>query len=346
MGAFISRRLVSSVVVMFIIVTLSFVLVRAVPGNPFAKDRAVDEVAMRNQLARYDLNKPIFPIYMPPQEGDRSALPIHFDEPPAEFTLGSVHVMYNPADWGKTQYFKYIGGLLVGDLGRSFSQDRTVAEIIGASLPYSMRLGLQALLVALLLGVPAGLFAGLKQNKWQDYLAMGTAMIGVSVPSFVLGPVLILVFSLWLGWFATGGWESWTDSILPSVALGMYFAAYIARLTRGGTLEIIRQDYIRTARAKGLVERLVVTRHALKGALLPVVSYLGPAFAGMMTGSVVIEEIFTLPGVGTHFVRAALARDYNLVLGVLIVYSAMLVVLNLVVDVLYTVLDPRVSYDD
>jgi oligopeptide transport system permease protein len=203
----------------------------------------------------------------------------------------------------------------------------------------------QALLVALLIGIPAGLVAGLKQNRWQDFVAMGAAMFGVSVPSFVLGPLLILVFALGLGWFRTGGWESWSDSVLPSVALGVYYAAYIARLTRSGMLEIIRQDYIRTARAKGLVERVVVMRHALKGALLPVVSFLGPAFAGMLTGSVVIEEVFALPGIGSHFVRAAFARDYNLVLGVVILYSALLVLLNVVVDLLYTVLDPRVSYD-
>lgn len=345
MGRYILKRLVSSVLVMWIIVTISFVMVRAVPGNPFAKDRAVDAVAMQNQLAKYNLDKPVFPVYVPPEAGDREALPIVFQTPPSEVELGPVHVMVNPLEWGQTQYFAYLGGLLRGDLGPSFTQDPTVGEIIGGSLPYSMHLGLQALIVALLLGVPAGLVAGLKQNRWQDYVAMGTAMVGVSVPNFVLGPVLILVFALGLGWFSTGGWNTWTDSVLPSVALGMYFASYIARLTRGGTLEVIRQDYIRTARAKGLTERLVVMRHALKGSLLPVVSYLGPSFAAMMTGSVVIEEIFTLPGVGTHFVRAALARDYNLVLGVMIVYSLLLVVLNLVVDLLYTVLDPRVSYE-
>jgi oligopeptide transport system permease protein len=208
-----------------------------------------------------------------------------------------------------------------------------------------MQLGLQALLIALLLGVPAGLVAGLKQNQWQDYTAMGGAMLGVSMPNFVLGPILILVFSLQLGWFTSGGWEKWADSVLPSLSLGLYYAAYVARLSRGGMLEIIRQDYIRTARAKGLREFLVVSRHAMRGALLPVASFLGPAFAAMLTGSVVIEEIFTLPGLGSHFVRAAFARDYNLVLGVVILYSSLLVLLNLAVDVLYTVLDPRVSYD-
>lgn len=343
---YILRRLLSSLLVIWIIITASFTLVRMVPGNPFAKDRGVDAVSMANQLSAYGLDKPIFPIYRLPDPEDKDALPIRWgEEAPSEFVVGGVHVIYSPSDMARTQYFMYMGGLLRGDLGKSLTQDPTVGDILSSSLSYSLRLGLQALLIALLLGVPAGLVAGLKQNKWQDYTAMGAAMVGVSLPSFVLGPVLILVFSLGLGWFTSGGWEQWSDSVLPSLSLGLYYAAYVARLSRGGMLEIIRQDYIRTARAKGLREFLVVTRHALRGALLPVVSFMGPAFAAMLTGSVVVEEIFTLPGIGGHFVRAAFARDYNLVLGVVILYSSLLVVLNLVVDVLYTVLDPRVSYD-
>ena len=343
---FILKRLLSSVGVILVIVTLSFLIVRVVPGNPFAKDRGVDEATMANQLAVYNLDKPLLPIYIPPPpDTPISELPVRWEEPPAELVIGSVHVVYGWKDIRKTQYVNYLLGLLGGDFGRSMSQDRTVTEILSASIPYSLLLGLQALVVALLIGVPAGLLAGLKQNKWQDFTAMGGAMVGVSMPSFVLGPILILIFAFYLRWFTSSGWELWPDSVLPSLSLGLYYAAYVARLTRSGMLEIIRQDYIRTARAKGLVERLVVTRHALKGALLPVVSYLGPAFAAMMTGSVVIEEIFTLPGIGGHFVRAALARDYNLVLGVIILYSALLVVLNLAVDILYTYLDPRVSYD-
>lgn len=342
---YILRRLLSSLVVLWIIITASFMLVRAVPGNPFAKDRAVDAMTMQSQLAAFGLDKPVFPVYIPPDPSDTEALPVIWQEPPAEVVLGSVHVVYGPGDIAQTQYVGYIVNLLQGDMGKSFAQDPTVTDILFGSLPYSLVLGLQAMLVALVIGVPIGLIAGLKQNKWQDYVAMGGAMVGVSIPNFVLGPLLILVFALGLGWFTTGGWEKWSDSVLPSVALGMYYAAYVARLTRGGTLEVIRQDYIRTARAKGLVERIVLTRHALKGALLPVVSFLGPAFAGMMTGSVVIEEIFTLPGMGTHFVRAALARDYNLVLGTVVIYSSLLVMMNLVVDILYTFLDPRVSYD-
>jgi oligopeptide transport system permease protein len=345
MLSYVLRRLVSSLLVVLVIITGSFTMVRMVPGNPFAKDRSVDEASMANRLAAYHLDKPIFPVYLTPDPAEQEALPIVWATPPAEVVVGPVHVVYGPPDIAQTQYVHYMMGLARFDLGQSMSQDPTVAEILKQSVGYSLHLGVQALLVALLIGIPAGLVAGLKQNRWQDFVAMGAAMFGVSVPSFVLGPLLILVFALGLGWFRTGGWESWSDSVLPSVALGVYYAAYIARLTRSGMLEIIRQDYIRTARAKGLVERVVVLRHALKGALLPVVSFLGPAFAGMLTGSVVIEEVFALPGIGSHFVRAAFARDYNLVLGVVILYSALLVLLNVVVDLMYTVLDPRVSYD-
>jgi oligopeptide transport system permease protein len=174
---------------------------------------------------------------------------------------------------------------------------------------------------------------------------MSVAMIGVSIPNFVLAPLLILVFSVGLGWFASGDWNSWQDSILPSFSLGLYYTAYIARLTRSGVLDVIRQDFIRTARAKGLTERVVILRHALSGALLPVVSYMGPAAASVLTGSVVIEKVFNVPGLGTFFVDAAFNRDYFLVLGVLIVYSALLVAMNIAVDVMYTVLDPRVTND-
>jgi oligopeptide transport system permease protein len=242
------------------------------------------------------------------------------------------------------QYGWYLAGVVRGDLGDSIKQHAPVSEIIANAVPYSLTIGGLAMVWALLLGVPLGLVAGLRQNSWVDYLAMSVAMLGVSIPSFVLAPFLILVFASGLGWFRSGGWTGVYDGILPSLALGLFYMAYIARLTRGGMLEVIRQDYIRTARAKGLTERLVVTRHALRGALLPVVSYLGPAFASVLTGSVVIEKIFNVPGLGTFFVDAAFNRDYFLVLGVILVYSLFLVLLNLVVDVLYTVLDPRVSY--
>ncbi len=343
MAQYIFRRLISSLLVILVIITAAFTLVRVVPGNPFAKDRGIDAVAMANKLADHGLDKPIFPIYF--DRGPDAAMPVVWQTPPRELALGSLRVVYGPEDLARTQYLSYLGGLVRGDLGKSIRQERQVNEFISAGVLFSLQLGLQALFIALLIGVPAGLIAGLKQNRWQDYVLMGASMLGVSIPNFVLAPILILIFALGLGWFTSSGWIKWSDSVLPSLSLGLYYAAYVARLTRGGMLEIIRQDYIRTARAKGLIERLVVTRHALKGALLPLVSFLGPAFAGMLTGSVVLERIFGLPGLGNYFVDAAFDRDYNLVLGVVILYSTLLVLLNLVVDVLYTVLDPRVSYD-
>ena len=243
---------------------------------------------------------------------------------------------------------------LRGDFGPSMKYpDRTVNEILAEGLPVSMILGIQAMAIALLLGLGAGLIAGLRQNTVIDYSVMTAAMIGVSVPSLVMGPLLIFAFAIKVQWFDAAGWNGFEHglvghirtSFLPSLTLGLVYAAYVARLTRGGMLEIIRQDYVRTARAKGLSEMVVVLRHTLQGALLPVVSYLGPAFAGMLTGSVVIEKIFNIPGLGTHFVNSAFNRDYPLVLGTIVLYSSLLVVLNLVVDLLYTVLDPRVSYD-
>ncbi len=340
---YIIRRLLSSVLVILVIITAAFTLVRAVPGNPFAKDRGVDATAMANKLRAYNLDKPIFPIYL--EQSPEAELPIVWDEPPAQLELGPLRIIYGPSDIAKTQYFTYMGSLLSGDLGKSMKRTETVGQQIKAGVGFSLQLGIQALFIALLIGIPAGLLAGLKQNKWQDYTAMSAAMVGVSIPNFVLAPILILIFSLGLGWFTSSGWTSWSDSVLPSLSLGLYYAAYVARLTRGGMLESIRKDYIRTARAKGLDEGKVVTRHTMRGALLPVASFLGPAFAGMLTGSVVIERIFSIPGIGDYFVQAAFDRDYNLILGVVILYSTLLVLLNLFVDVLYTVLDPRVTYD-
>jgi oligopeptide transport system permease protein len=242
------------------------------------------------------------------------------------------------------QYAWYVSLLAQGELGPSIKQQTDVSEIIASAVPYSLAIGGLAMVFALLIGIPAGLLAGLRQNSWVDAAAMSVSMLGVSIPSFVLAPLLIMIFASWLGLFRSGGWYSPYDAVLPAFSLGLYYAAYVARLTRSGMLEVVRQDYIRTARAKGLRERLVVMRHALRGALLPVVSFLGPAFASVLTGSVVIEKVFNVPGLGTFFVDAAFNRDYFLVLGVILVYSMLLVVLNLIVDLLYTVLDPRVSW--
>lgn len=339
MTRFILRRLISSIFVILIIITASLWITRQAPSNPCLKERESNTCAC---VKENNLDLPVFPIY--------TEIPI---TPVAEcqmwakssgFELGPVNVL-GPGQWGETQYFTYIGTLASGSLGQSMKTDLSVWETLSAGIPFTFQLGIQALFLALLMGIPAGLIAGLKQNQIQDYSLMTVAMLGVSIPNFVLGPVLIMIFALELGWFSAVGWDSWWDSVLPSFTLGLYYTAYIARLTRGGMLEIVRQDFIRTARAKGLAEQVVVVRHALKGALLPVVSYMGPAIAAMLTGSVVVEEIFGLPGVGKEFVRSALNRDYNVVLGTVIMYSSILVILNMVVDVVYTWLDPRVSYD-
>ncbi len=304
MARLIVSRLLQSFLVLWVVVTASFFIMKAAPGSPLSKDRQLDPETEQMLMERYHLDEPVY-----------------------------------------VQYLLYVGGLARGDLGPSIKQNAPVSDILAEALPYSLILGGQAMFLALLLGIPMGLIAGLKQNTVVDVGAMSVAMIGVSIPNFVLAPLLILVFSVGLGWFASGDWNSWQDSILPSISLGLYYTAYIARLTRSGVLDVIRQDFIRTARAKGLTERIVVLRHALSGALLPVVSYMGPAAASVLTGSVVIEKVFNVPGLGTFFVDAAFNRDYFLVLGVLIVYSALLVAMNIAVDAMYTVLDPRVTND-
>lgn len=339
MSRFIIQRLLSSMVVIVIIITMSLWITRQAPSNPCLKEREANTCACVKEHA---LDRPVFPIHIGSPLAEMKSC--EFWQPESSLSVGPISVI-GISDWGNTQFAIYMKTLASGSLGKSMVTERTVLESLNSGLPYTVHLGIQALILALFIGIPAGLYAGLRQNTASDYSVMTVAMLGVSVPSFVLGPLLIMLFSLELGWFRAVGWESWADSVLPTITLGLFYAAYIARLTRGGMLEVIRKDYIRTARAKGLTEQMVVYRHALKGALLPVVSYLGPAFAALLTGSVVVEEIFNLPGVGTHFVRSALNRDYNMVLGTIILYSTLLVVLNLVVDILYTFLDPRVSYD-
>lgn len=242
------------------------------------------------------------------------------------------------------QFGRYLGGLLQGDMGPSFKyQARSVNEIIAQSLPVSLTLGSLALAIALLIGIPTGVFGAIYHNQSRDYLLMSFSLLGISIPNFVLGPILIIVFSFGLGWFPAGGWGTIQQVILPAITLGAIRAAYVARLSRAGMLEVIRQDYIRTARAKGLRERVVVAKHALRVAILPVVSYLGPATASILVGSVVVERIFNIPGLGTFFVNSALNRDYTLAMGTVLLYSGLLISLNFLVDILYSILDPRVE---
>ncbi len=306
MFAYAVRRLLVAVPTLFVIVTIAFFLMRAAPGGPFDSDRVLPPAIEKNVLAHYNLDLPLW-----------------------------------------QQYLKYVGGLIQGDLGPSFRvRDFTVAELIGSGFPASLQIGGAAILLAIAIGISLGAFAALRQNSLADYVVMGVAMTGIAVPNFVMAPLLTLVFGVYFSLLPVAGWGggALANKILPVIALALPQIAYIARLTRGSMVEVMNANYVRTARAKGLCEQLVVVRHALKGALLPVVSYLGPATAAVVTGSVVIESIFGIPGIGRYFIEGALNRDYTLVMGVMIFYAVLIIVLNLVVDLLYAVLDPKVRY--
>jgi oligopeptide transport system permease protein len=247
------------------------------------------------------------------------------------------------------QYGRYMLDVLRGDFGPSFRiQGRTVNYLLRGSLPHSMVLGLMALVVAIVLGVGAGIVSSTRQNTWMDYGSMAVAIIGVSVPLFVVGPVLMFVFALTLKWLPTSGWfmsdASWKTILMPVATLTLPYFAYLARLSRASILEVLRSDYVRTARAKGLGEGTIMAKHILKGAMLPVVSFLGPAFANIVTGSIVVESIFRIPGLGQFFIQSAINRDYTLIMGTVIVYSVILLVMNFIVDIVYGLMDPRITY--
>ena len=307
MFRFVFRRFLSAVPTIFIVVTISFFLIRIAPGGPFNLERPLEPQVMENLRRAYRLDDPLV-----------------------------------------VQYGHYLWNLLRGDFGPSFVyRDFTVSELIMQGLPYSIILGSWALLIAVVGGVAIGTYAALRQNSWIDYLVMAVATTGVTIPNFVVGPVLSLVFAVFLGLLPAGGWGDggWRNLILPVIALSLPQLAVFARLTRGSMIETLRADHVRTARAYGLPARTVIVTHALRAALMPVVSYLGPTAAGVLTGSVVVESIFGLPGVGRYFVLGALNRDYTLVMGTVVLISIFIVVFNLIVDVLYAMLDPRVRYD-
>ena len=305
---FIIRRLVSLIPTLFLIVTFSFFIMKAAPGGPFSAERSVPPEVLAN------INK----VY-------------HLDEPLMK------------------QYVRYLGDMLQGNLGPSFRyKDYTVNELIGNTLPNSLILGITALCGALFFGLLVGLISAVKRNSFADYAAMSVAVIGISIPLFVIGPILMFIFAVKLKWLPTSGWitgrQGLKTLVMPALALSLPYFAYIARLSRASILDVLRSDYIRTAYAKGLSYPTVLFKHALKGAMLPVISYLGPAFAGIITGSVVIEKIFLVPGLGTFFVQSALNRDYTLIMGTVIMYSIILIMMNFFVDILYAVIDPRISY--
>lgn len=245
------------------------------------------------------------------------------------------------------QYGRYLFELAKGDFGPSFQyKDYSVNELIATGFPVSLRLGLSAIFLAFFIGSALGTIAALRQNSFTDYSVMTAAMTGISVPNFVMAPILILVFAIFLKWLPAGGWNSgaFKNTILPIVSLALPQIAYISRLTRASMIEVLRGNPIRTARAKGLPERLVILRHALRPALLPVISYLGPATAAIITGSVVVEQIFGIPGLGRYFVQGALNRDYTLVMGVVVFYGALIILFNFIVDLVYAMLDPKIRY--
>jgi oligopeptide transport system permease protein len=300
------RRLAGAIPTLFIIVTLSFFLVRIAPGGPFDEERSLPPEIMANLQSAYGLDQPVW-----------------------------------------AQYVRYMRGVLHGDFGPSFRyKDFTVTELIAQGFPVTLELGTVALALALAIGIPLGAFAALHRNSAADYAAVALAAAGIAIPSFVLLPLLALLFGVYLHWLPVAGWEAGSvrHLALPVFALSLPPLAYIARLTRGGMLEVLGSPFIRTAIAKGLPLRSVIARHALRPALVPVAGYLAPAVASIMTGSLVVESIAGLPGIGRYLVQGALNRDYTLVLGMVILYSALLIAMGLLVDLLYAWLDPRVRF--
>ena len=290
---------------MWAVATLTFFMLRLAPGGPFADERAVSPAVQKALEAHYGLDKPLI-----------------------------------------AQYGEYLFNLIQGDLGPSFKYPgRTVNEIIQIKFPKSMELGIYSMSIALVFGLTLGVIASLKPNSFLDYVPSSLSMVGICLPTFVLGPLLVLVFALKLKWFPYPGWDGPAYKVLPSATLGFFYAAYIARLTRGGMREVLTQDYIRTARAKGAAAHTVILRHALRGGILPVVSFMGPAFAGLVAGSFVIETIFNIPGLGKDFVTSAFNRDYTMVLGLVVFFAALIVVFNTIVDVVQVWLNPKLKLE-
>jgi ABC-type dipeptide/oligopeptide/nickel transport system permease component len=302
---YVIRRLLWLIPVLFFISVITFSLAHAVPGGPFQREHALPPEVVANLTRYYGLEQPVW-----------------------------------------KQYVKYISDVVLRfDFGPTYrSRGRSVNDIFADHLPVSAQLGLVALLLALCIGVSLGIVSALKQNTIWDYMAMGLAIFGISVPSIVLGPLLILVFAIALKWLPVAGWGTPAQMVLPALALGLNQSAVIARLTRASMLQVVREDYIRTARAKGLIERTVMVRHALKNAFIPVATILGPMFAFLVTGTFIVEQIFAIPGMGRYFVTSITNRDYPVVMGTILLYAMILVLANLAVDISYAFLDPRIRY--
>lgn len=304
MLSYIFKRFLGIFPTLFIIATVCFFLIRLAPGGPFDTEKKIPEEILKNIQAKYHLDKPLY-----------------------------------------EQYYYYLENLVHGDLGPSFRYaSYSVNEIISEGFSVTAPLASIALFYCMILGIITGLIAASKPNTIRDYSAMTFSLLGVCLPSFVIGPLFILIFSINFEWFNVAGLEEWKDYVLPAICLGTLYSAFISRLTRSGMLDILRQDYIRTAKAKGLPAWKVIVKHGLKGALIPVVGFSGPAIAGVMVGSFVIEQIFDINGIGRHFVQSALNRDYTLLMGMVLLFAVILLVMNIIVDVVYAILDPRITY--
>ena len=302
---YIAKRLLQTIPVLIVIATATFFMLRLAPGGPFDAEKNVTPEIKKALEKHYGMDKPLF-----------------------------------------QQYLDYMGKLLHGDLGPSFKYpNRTVIELISDCFPVSLELGCYALAFALFIGLTAGIIAAIKPNTLTDYIPMSLSMAGICLPTFILGPLLVLVFGLTLHWFNASGWDFPRDRVLPAITLGSFYAAYIARLSRAGMIEVLNQDYIRTARAKGATWPRVLFRHALKPGLQPVISFLGPAAAGILTGSFVVETIFQIPGLARFFITAAFNRDYTLVIGTVLFYAALICAFNLLVDVVQVLMNPRLRFD-
>ncbi|WP_027406207.1 ABC transporter permease [Anaerovibrio sp. RM50] len=300
---YLGKRLINSIVVLWIVMTVTFLLMHAIPGGPFTAEKNLPPAVQANIEARYKLNDPL-----------------------------------------STQYMDYVENILKGDLGPSFKYvGRSVNDIIGESFPVSFELGMEAIIISLVLGIPAGVLAAYRRNNWQDRTVNLLTTIGIAVPGFVLAALLVEIFAMKLGLLPAAMWLDWKSRILPAFALAAMPMAFITRLTRSSMLEVLGQDYIKTAKAKGLGTSYILFKHALPNALIPVVTYIGPMVASILTGSFVIETIFAIPGLGSYFVTSIYNRDYTVILGVTIFYSAIIILMNMIVDIIYPVLDPRIK---
>lgn len=306
MGRFLVKRTLTMVVTILVIITITFIMMHSIPGGPFTREKALPDAVLQALNEKYHLDDPLW-----------------------------------------KQYIDYVKGVLSFNLGPSFQRAGvTVNDLIYEGFPATLKIGLTSVLVIIFVGIPLGIISALKQNKWQDGLVMFIATLGVTIPSFVMATGIIYIFSAKLGWLPSNGLTSWKHMIGPVLALSGFSLSFVARLTRSSMLEVLQQDYIRTARAKGLSNNKVIYKHALKNALIPVVTYLGPMIASLLTGSFVIEKVFAIPGMGKHFVESVGNRDYTVLMGITIFYALFLVVMVLIVDILYSLIDPRIKMED